>query len=88
MRIDGVQLAAVIGEPDNRWGEAVSAYVQLAPGCAISEQDIMNITKADIGGVKAPKRVHFVDDLPRTPVGKIDKKPLRDAAWAGRERKI
>ncbi|MCY4343896.1 MAG: AMP-binding protein [Gammaproteobacteria bacterium] len=88
MRIDGIELAAVIGEPDRKWGEAVCAYVEVTPGAAMTPAEIMARTKADIGGVKAPKRVTIMDELPRTPVGKLDKKPLREAAWAGRERKI
>ena len=44
--------------------------------------------REELGGVKAPKQVTVLDDLPRTPVGKIDKKPLREAAWSGLERKI
>ena len=88
MAIDGVELAAVIGEPDRKWGEAVCAYVEVAASAQITPAQIIARAKADIGGVKAPKRVTIVDELPRTPVGKLNKKPLREAAWAGRERKI
>ncbi len=88
MRIHGVQLAVVIGVPDAKWGEAVAAYVQLEAGCSLSAADIMQTAKDDIGGVKAPKQVHFVAELPRTAVGKIDKKQLRATAWEGQERSI
>ena len=88
MRIDGIELAAVIGEPDERWGEAVCAYIETSAGSRLDEATIIDLVKADIGGVKTPKRVEIVDELPRTPVGKLDKKQLRNTAWAGRSRKI
>ena len=88
MRIDGIELAAVIGEPDSKWGEAVCAYVEVAPGHTLTPAGIIQRAKADIGGVKAPKRVTIMAELPKTPVGKLNKKPLREAAWAGRDRKI
>lgn len=88
MNQDGVQLAAVVGLPDERWGEAVTAYVVLDEGSLLTAEDVIKTAKADIGGVKAPKQIIFREELPRTPVGKIDKKRLRDAAWAGEVRKI
>ena len=88
MRIDGIELAAVIGEPDSKWGEVVCAYVEVAPGHTLTPAEIIQRAKADIGGVKAPKRVTIMAELPKTPVGKLNKKPLREAAWAGRDRKI
>ena len=88
MHIDGVELAAVIGEPDSKWGEMVCAYVEVAADSGLDEASIIQRARANLGGVKAPKRVSIVQELPRTPVGKLDKKPLREAAWAGRERKI
>ncbi len=88
MEIEGVQLAVVIGVPDEKWGEAVAAYVQQAPGATLGEPEVITQEKEAIGSVKAPKHITFVEDFPRTRVGKIDKKPLRDAAWAGRDRKI
>ena len=86
MEIPGVQLAVVFGVPDDKWGEAVVAHIKLEPGADFGEDDLIVAAKAAIGGVKAPKRVTFVEDFPRTPVGKIDKKALRDQAWetAGR----
>ncbi len=86
--IEDVLLAAVIGVPDDKWGEAVAAFVQLVPQSDLDAQAILNQARESLGGVKAPKQVTIVDDLPRTPVGKIDKKPLREASWAGMGRKI
>ncbi|MEM7097618.1 MAG: AMP-binding protein [Pseudomonadota bacterium] len=82
MELSGVQLAVVFGVPDEKWGEAVSAHIKVEPGASINEEDVIVAAKAAMGGVKAPKVVTFVEDFPRTPVGKIDKKVLRDQAWA------
>lgn len=76
MRIQGIKLAAVVGTPDPKWGELVTAYVEVGDG-APDEQSIIDQCKEMIGGVKAPKVVHFVESIPKTPVGKIDKKKLR-----------
>ena len=84
-----VALAAVVGIPSDRWGEAVHAVVVTAPGAGTpSEADIIAAAKERLGGVKAPKSVTFADDLPRTPVGKIDKKKLREPYWAGHSRRV
>ncbi len=88
MEIPGVQLAVVFGVPDDKWGEAVAAQIKLEPGVTLGEDELIVAAKAAIGGVKAPKRVTFVEDFPRTPVGKIDKKALRNEAWQSEERKI
>jgi len=88
MEIAGVQLAVVFGVPDEKWGEAVTAHIKLEDGASLSEVDIMAQAKASIGAVKAPKQVTLVQDFPRTPVGKIDKKAMRKAAWSGEDRVI
>lgn len=75
-----VLLAAVVGVPDPRWGEAVHAMVTVAPGTAPSPEDLMAWVKKRKGSVHAPKTVSFVDDLPKTMLGKIDKKAIRSAA--------
>ena len=79
MKISGIKLAAVVGTPDPKWGELVTAYVEVDEG-APDAQAIIDQCKELIGGVKAPKVVHFVDQIPRTAVGKINKKALRTAA--------
>lgn len=83
-----VMAAIVIGVPDAKWGEAVKAVVELKSGQAASEQELIALCKAELGGVKAPKSVEFRAELPRTPTGKILKREIRKAFWAGQERSI
>ena len=64
--------AAVVGTPHERWGEQVTALVQARDGAAVSEDEIREFARGLIANYKVPKRVLFVDAVPRTPVSKVD----------------
>ena len=77
MEHPAVQDCAVIGLPDEKWGERVTAVLQLQPGRTASSADLIAFTKTRIGSVKAPKQVEIWPDLPRSKVGKILKPEIR-----------
>ncbi|WP_050421214.1 class I adenylate-forming enzyme family protein [Bradyrhizobium tropiciagri] len=83
-----VQDCSVIGVPDEKWGEAVKAVVQLKTAAKATEAELIALVKRALGGVKAPKSVDFVDDLPRSAAGKVLKAELRAAYWHGRTRAV
>ena len=85
-RHDAVSAVCVIGVPDDKWGEAVKAVV--VPSRQVDPDELISFVKAHKGSVMAPKSVDFVDALPVTSLGKIDKKALRRQYWAGRERAV
>ena len=79
---------AVIGVPDDTWGEAVKAVVALKPGAPRDPADIIAFAKTRIAGFKAPKTIDFIDALPRNASGKILRRELRDPYWAGKTRQV
>jgi acyl-CoA synthetase (AMP-forming)/AMP-acid ligase II len=79
---------AVIGVPDEQWGEAVKAVVAAKPGVTPDADDIIAFARTRIAGFKAPKSVDFVDALPRNASGKILRRELRAPYWVGRERQV
>jgi acyl-CoA synthetase (AMP-forming)/AMP-acid ligase II len=79
---------AVIGVPDEKWGEAVKAMVVLKPGAEATADDIVAFARQRIAGYKTPKSVDFVPELPRNPSGKILKRELRKPYWEGYERLV
>lgn len=81
-----VREAAVIGIPDEIWGEAVTAFVVLR--AAVAEGELLDFARARLAGYKMPKSVRTVDEIPRSPVGKPLRRALRDPFWEGRERRI
>jgi acyl-CoA synthetase (AMP-forming)/AMP-acid ligase II len=83
-----VQDCAVVGVPDDKWGEAIKAVVELKRGCALSADELLAFCKQRLGSIKAPKSVDFVDALPKSPVGKVLRKEVRDRYWTGRGRRI
>jgi fatty-acyl-CoA synthase len=79
---------AVIGVPDDKWGEMVTALVVVAEGESVTAEDIVTHCRGKIAGYKIPKRVEFRDELARTATGKIQKFKLRESFWADSERQV
>ena len=76
-----VQECAVIGVPDDKWGEAVKAVIEVRPGMQVGEEELIAFCKERLGSVKAPKSVETWDSLPRSVVGKVLKKDIRMKFW-------
>ncbi len=79
---------AVIGVPDEKWGEKVTALVVLAVGETASEEEIIAHVKAKLAGYKTPKAVEFRAEIPRTSTGKVQKFKLRQEFWTEGQRQV
>ncbi|MEY2473078.1 MAG: fatty-acyl-CoA synthase [Actinomycetota bacterium] len=83
-----VGAVAVIGVPDDRWGEAVKAVVVLRPDASVDAEELMALVKEKKGSAHAPKSVDFVDAIPVSGLGKPDKKALRAQYWGDTARQV
>lgn len=84
----GVAEVAVIGVPDDRWGETVKALVVVAPGAEVAEAELIAYCKERLAHFKAPTSVEFRTELARTATGKLQKFKLREPYWRGRTRQV
>ncbi len=80
--------AAVIAVPNERWGEVPKAYVVLKQSCAISEDELITFCRDRLAHFKCPKSVDFVEELPRTATGKIQKRRLREEHWKDKPKQV
>lgn len=80
--------AAVIGVPDEHWGESVRAVIQLRPGISATEQELIDFCAAQLAGYKKPRSVDFVRELPRDAAGKLLKRKVRERYWARAGRNV
>jgi len=83
-----VQECAVIGVPDEKWGEAVKGVVQLRPGREFDEKEMLAFCKKKLGSMKAPKSIDVWETLPHNPAGKVLKKDIRLKYWDGQSRGV
>ncbi|GGF42637.1 long-chain-fatty-acid--CoA ligase [Marmoricola endophyticus] len=82
-----VMEVAVIGVPDDQWGEVVKAVVSLNPGASATEEELIEHCRSQLARYKCPKSVDIIEALPRNPTGKILKRDLRSEYWDSRERR-
>lgn len=79
---------AVIGAPDEKWGEAVTAVIEPKAGARPDVRQIEDLCRSKLGGLRTPKRIEVWPSLPRSSVGKVLRKDVRERFWVGRERRV
>ena len=80
--------AAVVGVPDDEYGEALCAVVELRAGASLTLGELQELCRGQLAGFKVPRRLEVVDVLPRTPSGKVLRRVIRDGFWADRSRQV
>jgi fatty-acyl-CoA synthase len=83
-----VSAAAVIGVPDEKWGEAIKAVIVVRPGTTVEPAELIDLVRQAKGSHQAPKTVDFADSIPLSPLGKPDKKALRAQYWGSATRQV
>ena len=87
-KLPGILDVAVIGVPDEKWGETPKAIVSLRPGAELTEEQIIEHCKKNLASFKKPTSVEFTENLPKTASGKVRKNELREKYWKGYEKRI
>jgi acyl-CoA synthetase (AMP-forming)/AMP-acid ligase II len=87
-KLPGVHEVAVIGVPDEQWGETVCALVVVREGHTVTAEDIEQVCVQNIASFKRPRRIEFVTELPKTGTGKITRRAIKESFWAGRDRMV
>jgi fatty-acyl-CoA synthase len=83
-----VREVVVVGLPDDKWGEAVTGFVVLREGVTASADDLIAFARQSLAGYKAPKDIRFINEVPKSAVGKLLRRAVRDPFWTGRERNL